>query len=155
MTEKQSTKQKKLNSLFSLFRDITSGQDQWYDSLKKPRFSPPKHIYFKTFSTLQLLSLISAAVFSQYQWEFNVALFSFSIHLLLSLLWMPMFFSYKMVTFSFFDILPAWIFCLIALLLFKIRSNLAYYLLLPEFIWISLLLLISGNILVNNEDTYM
>lgn len=109
---------------------------QFYDSLHKPVFGPPRWLFAPAWSLLYVL----IAVAGWLAWLDYGADRSFRwwcIHLALNAIWTPMFFGLHLFWGSFVEICAMWVALLVTVVLFSRRSEAATWLLLPNVLWVA------------------
>lgn len=121
-----------LGSIFN-FRSIP----KWYSKLKKPAFNPPNWIFGPVWTLLYLLMGVSLYLVWISGKEINLAIFIFSIQLILNILWSAIFFGMKKPLIAFMEIILLWIFILMNIVQFYSISTIASYLLIPYLLWVS------------------
>lgn len=112
----------------------------WYDTLRKPSFTPPGWLFAPVWSALYLMMGISLFLV----WKTGVdskvtkiGLLFFGGQLVLNALWSVVFFGMKSITGGLVMIIVLWILILITILLFYKVSEIAAYLLIPYILWVS------------------
>lgn len=112
----------------------------WYDSLKKPFFSPPNWIFGPVWTILYTLMGISAYLV----WRQGIndphvktALIIFGVQLFLNAIWSPIFFGFKAIHVALIVIAIMWIAILLTILAFFKISTVAAILLIPYILWVS------------------
>lgn len=129
-----------LGSLFT-----TPSIPTWYETLKKPFFTPPNWIFSPVWISLYVLMGISLFMV----WrrndhpEFKTALIFFFIQLILNILWSISFFGLRSPFLGLIDIVLLWIAILITIRFFLRVSKTAGILLLPYIIWVSFAALLN------------
>jgi len=123
-----------LGSLFT-----TPAIPTWYQTLKKPFFTPPNWIFSPVWIGLFILMGISLFLV----WRrsdhppFKPALIFFFVQLILNILWSVAFFALRSPFLGLIDIVLLWIAILLTILNFFKVSKWAGALLLPYLIWVS------------------
>jgi len=87
----------------------------WYQSLQKPFFSPPKFIFAPVWTLLYFfIGIASYLVFKEdkNRQEVRGLLEIYFIHLFLNLLWTILFFGFKSPLLAFLEIIILWVFVL-------------------------------------------
>ena len=109
----------------------------WYESLKKPRFTPPNKAFWPVWATIYLFVLISLALYflSPSKPYLPVSIALLIIHFMAGFSWTGIFFSRKKILLAFFDILVIDITLIAIILLFLQSSTPAALLLLPYLSW--------------------
>jgi tryptophan-rich sensory protein len=129
-----------LGSLFT-----TPSIPTWYETLKKPFFTPPNWIFSPVWISLYVLMGISLFMV----WrrndhpEFKTALIFFFIQLILNILWSISFFGLRSPFLGLIDIVLLWIAILITIRFFLRVSKTAAILLLPYIVWSSFAALLN------------
>ena len=112
----------------------------WYESLKKPSFSPPNWLFGPVWTALFILMGISLFLVWRKgisQPSVKIALIIFGVQLLLNILWSFLFFAQRAPLAGFIEIILLWIMILITILVFYPISKTAALLLLPYILWVS------------------
>ncbi len=137
-----------LGSLFT-----TPAIPTWYQTLKKPFFTPPNWIFSPVWISLFVLMGVSLFLI----WrrvdhpKFKRAFSFFSIQLVLNILWSGAFFGLRSPLLGLIDILLLWAAILLTLLNFFQISKWAGVLLLPYLIWVSFAALLNVALWVLNR----
>ena len=111
----------------------------WYETLKKPFFTPPNWIFSPVWISLYVLMGISLFMVwrrNDHQ-EFKTALIFFFIQLILNILWSISFFGLRSPFLGLIDIVLLWIAILLTIQNFFKVSKAAGWLLFPYLLWIS------------------
>jgi len=112
----------------------------WYDSLKKPPFSPPNWIFGPVWIILYTLMGISAYLVWRQginDSQVKTALIIFGVQLFLNALWSPIFFGFRALFAGLIVIIIMWIAILLTILAFLKISTVAAVLLIPYILWVS------------------
>jgi len=109
----------------------------WYDELVKPKFTPPKKVFWPVWLTLY--ALIAAALIVYFRtptkpW-LTVAIPLLVVHFLAGFSWTSIFFGKKKILAALLDLLFMDVTLVIILLLFFLTNPLAGALLVPYFCW--------------------
>jgi len=126
----------------------------WYDSLKKPFFSPPNWIFGPVWTILYTLMGISAyLVWRQgiHNSQVKTALIIFGVQLFLNAIWSPIFFGLRALFFALVVIIILWIAILLTILSFLKISKIAAVLLIPYILWVSLATILNYSLWVLNS----
>ena len=129
-----------LGSLFT-----TPSIPTWFETLKKPFFTPPSWIFSPVWISLYVLMGISLLIV----WRrndhpgFKTALIFFFIQLILNILWSISFFGLRSPFLGLIDIALLWIAILITIRFFLRVSKTAAILLLPYSVWVSFAVLLN------------
>lgn len=78
----------------------------------------------------------------------------FWVQLGLNLIWAPMFFFAKMITFALAELIILWVFILLTIIYFHQNSPIAAYMLIPYLIWVALAGYLNAYVVKNNEDPF-
>lgn len=112
----------------------------WYDSLEKPSFTPPDAVFSPVWITLFVLMGISLYFIWREppkQQGVKIALFFFTLQLVLNVCWSIIFFGLQNPFMAFIEIIILWIAILLTIL-FSLRvSRTAAILLIPYILWVS------------------
>jgi tryptophan-rich sensory protein len=109
----------------------------WYDSLKKPQFTPPNKAFWPVWATIYLFVFVALALYflSPYKPYFSASIALLIIHFTAGFSWTGIFFNRKKILLAFFDILIIDITLISIILLFLQSSIPAALLLLPYLSW--------------------
>jgi translocator protein len=127
---------------------------QWYDALRKPRFSPPDWVFGPAWTVLYLaMGLATYLVWRQGFGRPGVvpALAAFVVQLILNLLWSFLFFGRRSPAAAFVEIVVLWLAIALTVFLFFRVSAVAGWLLVPYIAWVSFAALLNGSIVVLNR----
>jgi translocator protein len=122
-----------LGSLFS----VPAVRD-WYDTLKKPSFTPPSWLFGPAWITLYTLMGISAFLIWRQglaHRDVQTALIIFLVQLILNALWSMLFFGLHSPLAGLVEIVVLWITIVLTIILFAGISMAAALLLIPYFLW--------------------
>ena len=118
--------------------------DTWYDNLNKSSITPPKIVFPIVWFLLYFLIIVSAGiVIWKDQFQNKLAITYFIIQMVLNISWTPIFFRLKNIRLSLIIIKILWVFILLTIIEFLKISQIAGYLLIPYFIWVSLALYLN------------
>lgn len=116
-----------------------TGMDSWYESLRKPGFTPPDELFAPMWVTLYILMGIAAGIVWNkgfyHKWV-KTALYFFSFQLLLNGAWSLLFFGLREPFWALVDIVLLFILILVTIRWFKIVSDTAAWLLVPYAVWV-------------------
>ncbi len=113
----------------------------WYESLKKPAFTPPNSAFGPVWITLYLL--MGIALFLVWreglgQEGVTIAFIIFWVQLVLNILWSVIFFGLRSIIGGMIMILLLWIAILVNIIMFIGVSLIAGGLLIPYIIWVTI-----------------
>lgn len=117
---------------------ITRNSMTIYQNLNLPKLAPPSTLFPIVWTILFILMGISAYII--YESNSNKkqnALKIYATQLLINFIWPILFFNLNLYFISFVWIILLWIFILIMINLFKKISNIAAYLQIPYFLWVT------------------
>jgi benzodiazapine receptor len=121
--------------------------DIWYDNLNKSTITPPKIVFPFVWSILYFLIIVSAGmVIWKDRFQNKLAITYFIIQMALNISWTPVFFRLKNIKLSLIVITILWLFILLTIIEFLKISQMAGYLLIPYFVWVSLALYLNSYI---------
>ena len=126
--------------------------DEWYNSLVKPPFTPPNAVFGPVWTVLYIMIGISFVMLlitkEKYQPKLTILLFA--VHIILNLIWTPLFFTFHQIGLAFIDIIliviTLWYLCI---LLWK-SNTISSILLWPYCIWVSFAAVLNGAFLYMN-----
>ena len=121
--------------------------DTWYDKLNKSTITPPKIVFPFVWSLLYFLIIVSTGIIIwKDKFKNRWALTYFIIQIVLNISWTPVFFRLKNIKLSLIVIIILWLFILLTIVEFLKISQIAGYLLIPYFVWVSLALYLNSYI---------
>jgi benzodiazapine receptor len=121
--------------------------DTWYTNLNKSSITPPKIVFPIVWSLLYFIIIVSGGiVIWKDRFQHKLAMTYFIIQMLLNMSWTPIFFRLKNIKLSLIIINILWLFILLTIIEFLKISQIAGYLLIPYFIWVSLALYLNSYI---------
>lgn len=126
-----------------------TGVDTWYETIKKPSFTPPNAVFAPVWAILYILMGLSAGIVwsrGLYHVWVKTALYHFVFQLLLNAIWSLVFFNLQQPLWALFVIITLFILILLTIKWFKIVIPLAAYLLIPYAIWIAFALILNFEI---------
>ena len=126
----------------------------WYESLKKPSFSPPNWIFGPVWTGLYTLMGISLFMVWQRRADHSqskMALILFFLQLILNTLWSVAFFGLRSPLLGLIDIVLLWIAILLTMISFFGISKAAALLLLPYILWVSFAVLLNFSLWILNS----
>lgn len=126
---------------------------EWYQALNKPRVNPPQWVFPVVWTILYIMIIASFFIYlKDTDFQYTMALIFFSIQMVLNIIWTPIFFWKKMITWALVDIILLWVFILVTIIQFHERSPVASYLLIPYNVWVTLATYLNAYIVFNNPD---
>lgn len=130
------------------------GLSEWYPSLVKPEFTPANWVFGPVWTTIYILSAISAIMvwerydmFQMRYWWINAL---FRLNLVFNVFWSYLFFVEHQILFAFVEMIVLNMTTLMLILLIWPLSRRAAVLLLPYFVWVSFATYLTYEILVLN-----
>lgn len=92
---------------------------EWYDNLIKPKVTPPKWVFPVVWTILYIMMGVSIFLYiKKTGWTYTLGMLFFWIQLGLNLIWAPMFFMAKMITFAFVELVIMWVCILLTIIFF-------------------------------------
>lgn len=127
--------------------------EDWYNSLTKPRFHPPKWVFAPIWTVIYILMFVAFALvlIAKFSWVNVLAYLLFIVQLGVNLQWSPAFFEEHDLRKAFLISALLTLFVFITMLLFFSISRLAGLLFLPYFLWCFFATILSFEILELNE----
>ncbi|MFC1613453.1 TspO/MBR family protein [Patescibacteria group bacterium] len=124
----------------------------WYASLNKPSFNPPNWIFGPVWTSLFLLMGISLYLVwkSQKGRKRSIALTTFSVQLVLNIIWSFLFFELNCPLCAFIEIIILWLAIALTIYYFAKINKKAAYLLLPYLFWVSFAMILNFSIWILN-----
>jgi tryptophan-rich sensory protein len=137
-----------IGSVFSI-----SAIPNWYAALNKPSFNPPNWLFGPVWTILYFLMGVSAYLIYANGIKKNnarMALYAFSVQLVLNVLWSFAFFGLRSTSLGFAAIILLWISIAVTTVMFyRIRKS-AGWLMLPYILWVSFAAVLNYFILILN-----
>jgi tryptophan-rich sensory protein len=127
---------------------------QWYGELVQPPLSPPSWVFGVAWAILYLLMGIAAG------WIWNNAAFLpkarttlilFLLHLILTILWVVLFFGYRLAGWALAEIIILWAVILMIEILFYAQSKAAGILLWPYLGWVTFAVYLNAGVWILNR----
>lgn len=116
-----------------------SGVDTWYETIKKPSFTPPNAVFAPIWTILYILMGISAGIVwsrgLHHIWV-KTALYHFVFQLLINALWSVVFFNLEQPLMALLVIVTLFVLILLTIKWFKVVNDLSAYLLIPYALWV-------------------
>ncbi len=111
----------------------------WYVTLNKPSWNPPKWVFGPVWTTLYIMMAIAAWLIWRKKGLADawLPLLLFGVQLCLNTAWSALFFGERNPGIAFADIVLLWFAILATIIAFRRESNLAALLLFPYFAWVS------------------
>lgn len=117
----------------------TSQIGTWYTTLVKPGFNPPNWIFGPVWTTLYVL--MGMAMYLVFRRQENpgrkFALWFFTVHLAVNLLWSVVFFTWHQLGWALAVIILLWLLIAYSIYLFGRISKVAGWVLVPYLAWVS------------------
>lgn len=117
----------------------SAGDGTWYDSLRKPAWTPPDWVFAPVWSLIYLTMAVSAWMVWRREglWRAALPLGLFVVQLGLNVAWSGLFFGLENPGAAMLDLAVLWCAILATALAFWYRSPLAAWLLMPYLAWVS------------------
>jgi len=126
-----------------------TGVDSWYETIKKPSFTPPDAVFAPVWTFLYVLMGISAGIVwsrgLHHIWV-KTALYHFVFQLFFNAVWSLVFFNLEQPLWGLLVIITLLILILLTIKWFKVVNNFAAYLLIPYAIWVVFALVLNFEI---------
>lgn len=132
-----------LSGYFGMTKD-----HEWYNKLEKPVWNPPTWLFGPAWTILYLLMGIASYII--WQNGGNMALVVYGIQLLVNFAWSPTFFRFQRPDIALALIVLLWFLILWMLFLFKNISMVAFWLIVPYFVWVSYATSLNAYIVLKN-----
>ena len=126
----------------------------WYDSLKKPVFTPPGWVFGPAWTILYLMMGIAAFLVWQKggpKSHVRVALACFVVQLILNAAWSVIFFGFHSAGWALFDIILLWLAIIATVISFWRVDRVSAGLLLPYIVWVSFAVVLNAGIYLLNR----
>ena len=120
----------------------------WYESLKKPSWTPPNSVFSPVWTGLYIMMAIAAWTVweNRHYKKAAVPLVLFVLQLILNSLWTCIFFGLHRPGLAFLEIAVLWFLLLATLIGFWRVKNIAGVLMIPYILWLSFALLLNFEI---------
>ena len=124
--------------------------NEWYQKLNKSSLTPPNYVFSIVWSILYILMFISVGLYlSTNKWT-NYGIFLFGLQLLFNLFWTQLFFGYRLLCVSMFELFIILFLLTLTILEFYKVNRTSAYILLPYFIWLILAFYLNSYICIYN-----
>lgn len=135
-----------------IVRILDKDWNKWYSQIKKAPLSPPNNVFGPAWIVLYLfLGVYMCFLFYTNNHEYFVW-YLFSFHLFLNLIWSPLFFGLKTLTFSFLDIALMDLTAYAIFIIEMVFENYYAMLLTPYLLWISFATYLNFYAFYYNEE---
>lgn len=124
----------------------------WYSTLTLSPLNPPPYVFGPVWTVLYIMIAYSFYTYTQHR-PTTVGLVAFAIHMISNFVWSPLFFVLRNPTAALVDIVVMVITLVWVLYEFRKRSKLAFWLLVPYFLWVCFATYLNGYIVLNNPPT--
>jgi translocator protein len=126
----------------------------WYRNLKKPSWQPPDWLFGPAWTLILGLAAWAAIL----AWEGadsdagrNAVIILYAVNFVCHFLWSPLFFTLKRPDWSLIEVVFLWISVLMMLIFLRPHSELASWLIVPYFVWVSFAAILNFKIVRLNE----
>lgn len=123
--------------------------NDWYNQLKKSPYTPAPIVFTIVWTILYLLIFTGIYMYISNKYD-SLGITLFSVQMFLNLIWTYIFFTLKKPVLAFADLILLWITVLLTIQNFYMYNEIAAYLLVPYFIWITYAMYLNYYIVVNN-----
>ena len=126
----------------------------WYTELNRPSFTPPEWTFGIVWPILYVMMGVSAFLIWNKGLEskqVKTALVLFTIHLILNILWTPLFFGLHLVGTALIEIIFLWAAILLTIIVFCKISKPAALLLIPYILWVSFAVTLNAGFWILNR----
>ena len=125
----------------------------WYANINKPSFTPPNWIFAPVWITLFILMGVSLFLIIK-NWQNNrtqkIAIYLFTVQLILNTLWSLIFFGLQKPGLAFIEIIILLFFIILTAWQTKKVNKLAAYLFIPYILWVSFATILNFSIWLLN-----
>jgi len=129
--------------------NFSSKPDKWYIDLKKSTLNPPSYVFGITWTILYILIIISYTIaFSQLDYLYWIIPI---IQLLLNFAYSPIFFYYKKLLGAAILTTLIFIFTIITIYIFSLKSYIAVFLLIPYILWLLFANYLAWSVYILNK----
>ncbi len=128
---------------------VQTSVNNWYLILNKPGFSPPNWLFSPVWAVFYILMGVAAGIVwakGFYHLWVKTALYHFGFLLLYSSMWNMLFFGLRKPFWAIIVAITLLILVLLTMKWFKVVSKIAAFLLIPHFLWICYISLLSYKI---------
>lgn len=126
----------------------------WYRALKKPSWQPPDWLFGPAWTLILGLAAWAAIL----AWEGaetdadrNAVIILYAVNFVCHFLWSPLFFTLKRPDWSLIEVVFLWVSVLTMLIFLRPYSELASWLIVPYFVWVSFAAILNLKIVRLNE----
>ena len=137
---------------------LSSSSSEWYDTLQKPPWNPPRWVFGPAWTILYLLM----GVASYLVWQQGVAvsmssnyhllaLSVYALQLLVNFSWTPVFFGAQRPDIALIIIIVLWFMIIVTMILFYRATPIAMYLLIPYIVWVTYATSLNAYIVYKND----
>lgn len=123
----------------------------WYDTLKKPAWTPPNWVFPVTWMVLYLCMSLAAARVAQAPGS-GIALALWSLQIALNTLWTPVFFGLRNIRMGMAVLVGLWISVFLCMIALWQIDGLAGLLFVPYLIWVTIAASLNGAVWMMNPD---
>ena len=123
----------------------------WYENLKKPRWTPPNWMFPVAWMTLYVLMAYAGARLSQIEGA-GTALALWSLQIALNALWTPVFFGLKKTKLALYCIFGLWAAVAVCVIVFWQYSWIAGLAFVPYLLWVSVAALLNRAVCRLNPE---
>ncbi|AWA29558.1 sensory protein TspO [Flavobacterium magnum] len=127
-----------------------SGGNDWFPTLKKPVFNPPKEVFMPVWTTLYVFMGVAAglvwAEIESRREEVASALRFFWIQLALNAAWSFLFFMLKNPLLAFIEMIVLWLMIYETWYKFRRINAVSGWLFVPYLLWVSFALVLNGSL---------
>ena len=124
-------------------------KEPWYSEILLPSFNPPSWVFAPVWTTLYIF--MSVAIWRIWIKFFDKKILNiYLIHLLFNGLWSIIFFGFHMIFLALIDLFIILIFIIILMKLYYNKDKFSFFLMVPYFLWCSYAFILNLNIFILN-----
>ena len=129
---------------------LTRGGMQTFNTLNKPKLSPPGRLFPVVWTILYILMGIASYLVAASKKPNGGALIAYGIQLVFNFFWSIIFFGAQRYLFAFIWLVALWVLILITIVKFNKVSPTAAYLMIPYLIWVTFAGYLNLQIAIRN-----
>ena len=133
---------------------FTLNAPQIYQNLIQPPLGPPGWVFGPVWAVLYILmgfATYRVWMFGKENQEVRSALITYLIQLLFNFSWSLLFFTFGLRGIAVIEILVLWLFIILTMIKFKKVDSIAFYSLIPYFLWVSFAAILNYSVWLLNR----
>lgn len=124
---------------------------EWYETLRKPRWTPPNWLFGPVWSVLYIMMAVAGWLVWRAE-GFGLAMVLWVAQLLLNGLWSALFFGARRMDLALVDVTLMWLSIAAFIAVASASSPIAAWLFVPYLVWVSIASLLNLTVLRLNPD---